>query len=142
MSAKYLEPETRNRRLFPRYDFRVEISIKSIDPRITAWDTGVSQNLSEDGISLLHSRILLPNEPVYLTVPLFSSHERLILKGSVAWIGIDDLYEDSPYWVKAGIRFDEMGFEQKHALHTAISERIVALPAETRKSPYRIDFVM
>jgi len=142
MAERYAEFRSVNRRTFPRYQYRAGITVKPTnDIQSPLWDTGISQNLSLDGISILHSKILVPGELVYLTIPLFDTERELVLSGSVEWVSVDDLYEDSPYWIKAGIMFSEMGNEKKKILLNTIGDRPIETEHHT-KSANKIDFVM
>ena len=64
MLQVYNSGDIYNRRNYPRYDFRAGITIKAKDPDSITWYSGVSQNLSQTGISILHSKILIPEEEI------------------------------------------------------------------------------
>ena len=142
MSEKYLEPGIWNKRTYPRYDYRAGISIKSNDPGTRDWDAGITQNLSQDGMSILHSKVLIPGETVLITLPLFPSKQTLILSGEVQWIGVDDLFDDGPYWVKAGIKFHDLDFAQREIILSALTDRKAENHIIFKKVAGRIDFVM
>lgn len=132
----------RNKRIYPRYEYRVGIAIKSFDPDAKDWENGVSQNVSQDGIYLLHSRLLVPGEKVYIRIKLFPREEEITVSGTVSWVGFDELYEDSPFWVKAGIAFHEMNTKDRLNLIEAISDRKIADGLSVLKISNKIDFVM
>jgi len=142
MLEKYEQNPMSDRRISPRYDFRVGLSIKPADEGIKIWESGISQNLSQDGISILHSKILIPGEQIYVTIPLFSYEKRITLTGSVAWVRVDDLYEDSRYWVHAGISFQELTQEEHKSIKALLAARKAQDILAPRKPTDRIDYVM
>lgn len=133
----------KNKRTFPRYDFRAGISIRPTeDSPDTEWAGCISQNLSMDGINILYSKILVPGDTVYITIPMFEEGKQIVVSGSVEWVGVDDLWDDSPYWVKAGIMFSDMAMKKKKALTKVLLDRRVIAPVASRKPANKIDFIM
>jgi hypothetical protein len=139
--ARYSETDFGGRRHSPRFNFRAGITLKACDPQVKMWDAGISQNLSQDGMSILHSKILTPGDDVYIDIPKFDEDNHLIIAGKVTWVGVDDLYGDSPYWVRAGIMFGELNQDQKESLLTVLSDRKIDGPIFVRRAS-KIDFVM
>ncbi len=141
--GSYSEARIINRRTYPRYHYRAGINIKSTNGETYyTWDPGISQNLSLDGISILHSKILVPGEIVFLAIPLFGSEREILLSGSVEWVAVDDLYDDSPYWVKAGIMFSDMSKDKRQTLAKTLLNRPVENYLSSKKAARKIDFVM
>jgi len=141
MAERFLRRKITNKRLFPRYDFRVGISIKNQSDEII-WNPAISQNLSESGIHILHSRILVPDEPISIKIPLFAKSEMMSVKGYVSWVGIDDLFEDSPFWVTAGIKFENVKRSQQKSLAYTLANRTLLHSSPVRNVANKIDFVM
>ena len=66
----------------------------------------------------------------------------MTIKGTVAWVGVDDLYDDSPFWVKAGIKFNNLGMDTRETIINTISNRKSEDGPIIKKAASRIDFVM
>ena len=131
-----------NKRLCPRYDYRAGISIKSDLSEADDWSPAISQNLSRSGIYILHSRILVPEEPVSIKIPLFKTSEMMTIRGFVSWVGIDDMFEDSPFWVTAGIHFDRLKHSATKTIESALSDRKLLDGIPVKSVANKIDFVM
>jgi hypothetical protein len=133
---------SQERRRELRVPLRTAISYRNYDSQGKI-KNAINQNISTTGLHLLSASPLRTEERVDLWI-LDPETDRLInLEGEVVWVAIDDLYGDSPYWVRAGVRFTYGETEQVDLLRGLVKKRGAAIAgtAQRKKQP-RISFAI
>jgi hypothetical protein len=100
-----------------RYAVKRSISfVRNGDPQQRIC-SGLTLDLSRHGCCLFSSTTLQESEWLRLWFLVNDSQDLLSLDAKVTWVSVDDLYGDSPYWVRAGLEFTELRDFEKQSLH-------------------------
>ncbi len=99
-----------------RFQVKSSISFKSVTDPTNQIYTGLLHDLNHKGMSIFSANILREGEKIRLWLLNPQDLELTRLDGSVVWVGVDEIYGDSPYWVRAGICFETLMEPQKEAI--------------------------
>lgn len=134
--------EGQERRRESRVPLRTAISYRHYESQGKI-KNAINQNVSCGGLHLLSASPLRTQERIDLWILDPETDKLINLEGEVAWVAIDDLYGDSPYWVKAGVRFTYGETEQVDRLRHLVKKRgATFLTAEEKKKQSRISFAI
>ncbi len=126
-----------------RVDLRTAISYRNHDSPGKI-KNAICQNISRDGLHLMTASSLREKEPVDLWILNPETDQLINLEGEVAWVAVDDLYGDSPYWVRAGIRLTYADKTHKEKWQDLLKKRGVK-PLTSDEKPDdegRVSFVL
>lgn len=108
--------EINNVRSHPRHIIKTLVRLQKAITGDSRISTALSLDMSIQGISLLSSSLLQVGEQVTLWLCDQNEQELIRLQAEVMWTEIDELYGDSPYWLRTGLKFHETDATTRSAL--------------------------
>lgn len=136
------------RRREPRVELRTAVSYRNFDSPGKI-KNAICQDISGKGINLLSASSLREKEAIDLWVLNPETDQLINIEGNVAWVAVDDLYGDSPYWVRAGVCFTAASQAQLEQWHKLLKKRGIdpaatttIVTTETEKDDERISFLI
>jgi hypothetical protein len=121
-----------NARYGERFSIKCAASFKKPVDHFNRIYSAITLDLNLTGACLFTSNLLQPGESLRLWLLHADAAELTSLDAQVVWTTIDDLYGDSAYWIKAGIRFVNLNEEQRSGLQRLLPSQ--PLTIRKRKS--------
>ena len=94
---------------------------------------GLTCDLSLRGVSIFSTNILEIGEALSMNLLNPINGVGTPVNGKVVWIAVDDLYGDSPYWVRAGIAFEKLNPPQRKAIEELLPHEQLAKARQRKR---------
>ena len=105
-----------NSRRSERHSMKALISFKKENDFHDRIFSGLTLDIGIRGSCIFSPTTLESGDKLTLWLLHGENSDLIHLTAQVIWVAIDDLYGDSPYWLRAGIQFDQPNDESRKAL--------------------------
>lgn len=122
---------TGNARHGERFTLKSVVCFKKLADPYSRIHSGLTLDISQRGICLFSPTLLEEGDSIRLWLLHPNGDQLTCVQGRIAWTAIDDLYGDSPYWVRAGIAFSNLNDEISLELTALLP--VTALPVRQKK---------